>query len=178
MKRRMGQCTSHNTPVIFLENFQIFWVTLSHSIRIRDSRKLMFCTRTGCTPSDTIHLHVTTTSGSSESWKISSPDPISYYSLSLTSCSVRLCIPVSPIHVTSHSCVSHSHFRYPRLWFCLHCLLDPLCDSTLWFHTSGITLASVKTLRSISSKATLCSGLTSELSGTLSEIFGHMIVGS
>src|SRR5882724_4044152 len=54
-----------------------------------------------------------TTSGSSGSRKISSPDPISCYSLSLASCScptLHSCVSHS-----LHSCVSRSHFRYPRL---------------------------------------------------------------
>src|SRR5882724_4288901 len=78
---------------------------LSLSFAFRDSQNLCFALKLGCTPSDTIPPTCHTASRSSRSRKISSPDPISCYSLSLASCSCP----------TLHSCVSCSHFQYPQL---------------------------------------------------------------
>src|SRR5882724_1319070 len=90
---------------------------LSLPCTFRDSQNLGFVLELGCSPwtlptltSSSCH----TASGSSGSWKFFTPDPISVYSKVSTLVSVRLCFPVSPIHVTSHSCVYLLHFRYPR----------------------------------------------------------------
>src|SRR5882724_10537328 len=87
---------------------------LSLSFAFRDSQNLCFALKLGCTPSDAIPPTCHTASGSSRSRKISTPDPISCYSVSLASC----------FYPTLLSCVSHScniafmcplsHFQYPR----------------------------------------------------------------
>jgi len=102
-----------NTPVTLLTNFQL---VLGHTVTpftFQDPRNLCFVLELGCTPQWRYPPSCHTASGSSGSQKISSPNPISCYSLSLASCSCPTLHSCVSIHVTSHSCVSCSHFWYP-----------------------------------------------------------------
>src|SRR5882724_9735478 len=97
-----GSVTSHNTLVTLLTNFQPVPGHTVTSLRIPRFPELRFCTQTWMQKPPTL-LTLTSSSRqaisrSSGSRKIPTPDPISYYSLSLASCFCP----------TLHSCVSHS----------------------------------------------------------------------
>src|SRR5882724_2785362 len=87
---------------------------LSLPFAFQDSQNLCFMLKLGCTPSDAIHLHVTLLPDLPDHGRYPPPTLSPVYSISLASCLCLTLLPVSPIHVTLHSCVSHSHFQYPR----------------------------------------------------------------
>src|SRR5882724_2259558 len=94
---------------------------LSLPFTFRDSQNLGLALKLGCSPwtlpaltSSSCH----TTSESSGSRKFFTPDPISVYSKVSPLVSVQLCFPVSPIHVTSHSCVLSHTSDTPDLMLC------------------------------------------------------------
>jgi len=92
------------------QNFRLFPGHTVTSIRILRFPELMFALKLGCTPGDAIH--VTPLVALPDHGSSPPPTLSLVYSISLTFCFYPLCFPVSPIHVTLHSCVSLSHFWY------------------------------------------------------------------
>jgi len=133
-------------PITSCDLADKFWLVPGHavtSIRIPRFPELRFHTRTWMQSMDTTHLDIIVMSchfQTSRSWKFSTPDLIScLWSKVLASCFCQLCFPVSPIHVTSHSCVLSRTSDTPNLMLCSLFynirLLPMLCIQHVWIST-------------------------------------------
>jgi len=157
---------SHNTLVTSLTNFPAIPGHTFTSIRIPDSQNLCFAFKLDANPVTLSTLTSLSMSRCLQTPQIMEGPYLQPYLLFIVQVSplvpVQLCFPVSPIHVTSLPVSLYrtsdtpdlmlcSLFQYIRLSLCMystcsnidfdshfHCLLDPLCDSELWFHTSRI----------------------------------------
>jgi len=108
-------CYVRNTPVTLLTNFWLVSGSHCHSITISEIPGTMFALKLGDAPP--VHLPWPLLAALPIT-EFSTPDPISFYGLSLTSCfCLTLLSCVSHSYVTSHSCVLF-HTSIPPTMLC------------------------------------------------------------